>query len=73
MSDDVSIGHTHAYEVTMQMRSSWMVGYSPEHDEMFLYFVDQDDLIWIFRQGGLDAMGFAEFMNMDKAVILGEL
>lgn len=62
-----------AYQVTMQMRSSWMVGYHPEHDEMFLYFVDQDDLCWVFRRGGLDSLGFAEFMNFESVEILGEL
>lgn len=61
------------YEVKMQMRSSWIVGYVPEHDEIFMYFVDQDDLCWVFRQGGLDSLGFAEFMNFEKAVMLGEL
>lgn len=61
------------YHVTMQMRSNWQVGYSPERDEMFLYFIDQDDLVWVFWRGGLDACGFYEYMNMDKAILLGDL
>lgn len=62
-----------SYQVTMQMRSAWMVGYHPEHDEMFLYFIDQDDLCWVFRRGGIDAIGFVEFTNFDSALILGDL
>jgi len=61
------------YKVTMQMRSPWVVGYHPEHDEIFMYFVDQDDLCWVFRKGGLDSLAFSEFMNFDSAIILGEL
>lgn len=51
----------------------WMVGYHPEFDEMFVYFVDQDELCHVFRKGGLDSIGFCEFMNFSKAEILGEL
>jgi hypothetical protein len=61
------------YKVTMQMRSSWFVGYHREHDEMFLYFIDQDELFWIFHKGGLDAIGFYEFINFSSAELLGEL
>jgi len=61
------------YSVTMQMRSPWIVGYHLELDELFLYFIDQDDLCWVFGRGQLDALGFSEFMNLDDAIILGEL
>lgn len=61
------------YQVTMSMRSGWIAGYHPEKDEMFLYFVDQDDLCWVFTRGGIDSIGFAEFMNFEAAEILGPL
>lgn len=61
------------YEVKMTMKSNWIVGYHPKKNEMFLYFVDQDDLCWVFRKGGLDSLGFAEFMSFEDAEILGEL
>lgn len=53
--------------------SKWLVGYHIEHDELFLYKVDQDNLVWIFRKGGLDVIGFYEFMDFSKAIELGEL
>lgn len=61
------------YTVQMTMKSNWIVGYHPELDEMFLYFVDQDDLCWVFTRNGLDAVGFYEFMDMSKGIILGDL
>lgn len=61
------------YEIKMSMRSNWIVGYAPEQDEVFLYFVDQDELCHVFRRGGLDVIGFAEFMDFSKAEILGKL
>lgn len=59
--------------LTAQVRSPWFVGYHPEMNEMFLYFIDEDDLTWIFRRGAIDVIGFSEFMNFDKAILLGEL
>ncbi len=61
------------YTMRVEVRSNWLVGYSPKHDEMFLYFIDQDDLCWVFRKGGLDVIGFYEFMNLDAAELLGDL
>lgn len=61
------------YKVTMTMQSPWIVGYHPEKDEIFMYFVDQDDVCWVFWRGGLDSAGFSEFMNFSGVVILGEL
>jgi hypothetical protein len=58
---------------TILVQSSWIVGYHPEHDEIFMYCIDQDDICRVFRNGGLDSMGFFEFMNFNKAEILGEL
>jgi len=61
------------YKVSMQTKSPWQVGYHQKHDEMFLFFVDQDDLVWVFGRGRLDGVGFFEFMNFDDAVLLGDL
>ena len=60
-------------KVSVRAITEWQVGYHPVHDELFLWFTDQDDLVWVFRKGGLDSMGFWEFMNLDAAVQLGEL
>jgi hypothetical protein len=64
---------TTGYEVSVQPRFKWHVGYHPEHDEMFLYKIDADQVISIFRKGGLDSMGFYEFMDFSQAELLGEL
>lgn len=61
------------YEMKMTIRSNWIVGYHPEMDEIFIYYVDHDDLCFVFRKGGLDVIGFSEFMDFSKAEILGDL
>jgi hypothetical protein len=53
--------------------SKWLVGYHIEHNEIFLYKIDQDRLVWVFRMGGLDAIGFYEFVDFSEALELGEL
>ncbi|HNC91112.1 MAG TPA: hypothetical protein PL000_19420 [Anaerolineales bacterium] len=63
----------YSYRVEMQVRSPFMVGYHVELDELFLFYTDQNDLTWVFREGRLDAIGFWEFFNFNKAIILGEL
>jgi hypothetical protein len=62
-----------SYSMKLVVTSNWMVGYAIEFDEMFLYYVDENDITWVFRQGGLDAAGFGEYMNLDKALLLGDL
>lgn len=61
------------YKVSMQMRSNWIVGYHTLKDEIFMYFVDQDEIAWVFARGSLDAVGFPEFMNFEYVEWLGEL
>lgn len=61
------------YKITMEMRSPWIVGYHPERDELFMYYVDQEEIAWIFTRFGLDGAGFPEFFNLSSAIILGEL
>lgn len=51
----------------------WNVGYHLEMDEIFIYRIDSDGLVWVFRRNGLDAIGFEEFMDFSKAEMLGEL
>lgn len=58
------------YKVTV---STWYIGYHIEHDEMFLYKIDSEQLVHVFRRGGLDSIGFYEFMNFSEAIELGEL
>lgn len=60
------------YTMTIEP-NRWRVGYSPEHDEMFLLKIDSDGLISVYRKGGLDSQGFDEFMDFSKAELLGEL
>lgn len=60
------------YTIGFQMYR-WHVGYLAEMDELFLYRIDSDNLVWCFRRGGLDSIGFYEFMNFEKAELLGEL
>lgn len=64
---------TQPYTVKLAMQSPWIVGYHPEKDEIFMYFIDQDDLCWVFWLHGLDGCHFYEFMNIDSVIILGEL
>jgi hypothetical protein len=61
------------YQVSFSVNPKWFVGYSPEHDEMFLYTIDAEGIVSVFRKGGLDSMGFYEFMNFNEAELLGEL
>ena len=51
----------------------WRVGYHPERDEMFLYYIGPDEIISVFGRYGLDSMGFVEFFDFSKAELLGEL
>lgn len=53
--------------------TKWFVGYHPEHDEIFLYSIDSDQMVSVFRKGGLDSMGFYEYMDFSAAELLGEL
>ena len=53
--------------------NTWLVGYQPELDEIFLYRVDHDGLVWAFHKGLLDVVGFAEFLKPEKFIELGEL
>ena len=51
----------------------WQVWYVPELDELVLFKIDQDDVCQVFRKGGTDAIGFLEFMNLNKAEFIGDL
>jgi hypothetical protein len=61
------------YKIGYSINPKWFVGYAIEHDEMFLYAIDTDQVVSIFTKGGLDAMCFYEFINFNKAELLGEL
>ncbi len=69
--DDIYSGAN--YALSFAHPRKWNVGYHPEKDEMFLWFIDSDQLIWVFRNGGLDSIGFYEHMNFDAAELLGPL
>ena len=60
------------YQIGFQMYR-WHVGYHIEFDEIFIYRVDSDQLVWTFRKGGIDSVGFEEFMDFSKTELLGEL
>jgi hypothetical protein len=61
------------YHIGLSVRPHWYVGYHPEKDEMFIYKIDDDQLVHVFCRGGLDSIGFYEFMDFSKAELLGEL
>lgn len=69
---EVDKDHFPNFQITLEA-NRWRVGYSPEHDEMFLLKIDSDGLISVYRKGGLDSQGFEEFMDFSKAELLGEL
>jgi hypothetical protein len=50
------------YNINMTINSPWRVSYQYELDEIFLFRIDSDDLVSVFRNGRLDAMFFAEFL-----------
>lgn len=63
-------------EITYNMNLSrfiWQVWYVPKFDEIILFKVDSDDVCTVFRKGGVDSVGFLEFMDFSKAEFLGDL
>lgn len=55
-------------------KANWQVGYHYEKDCLFLYLTDEaTDLVTVVYKGGVDAIGFPEFMKWYDAELLGEL
>jgi len=61
------------YSISMQISPAWQVGYHVPHDMLFLYRVDSEDLCWIFFNGVLDGVAFAEYVNFTDVIVLGAL
>ncbi len=61
------------YNISIPVNPHWHVGYLAEMDEIFIYKIDTDQLVHVFQKGGLDSIGFYEFMDFSKAELLGEL
>ncbi len=61
------------YQIGFQVRPKWFVGWHIEKEELFLFTINDDGLVGVYRRGGLDSLGFVEFMNFDDVEVLGEL
>lgn len=60
-------------DYTIHITPDWFVGYHRELDELFLYKIDHEQIVSVFRNGGIDSVGFYEFMDFSTAELLGEL
>lgn len=58
------------YDLTQLMLDRQMVGYSIEHDEIFVYCIDDRGFCWIFRDTDRGFFGPIDFEDVE---ILGEL
>ena len=60
-------------EYRIRFESNYRVAYHCSLDEIFLFTVDGEGLISVFRRGRLDSMFFEEFMSDAPWIELGDL
>lgn len=49
----------------LTFKTNYRVGYHAGFDELFLFTIQGDGLIAVFRRGRLDSMFFEEFMTLE--------
>ena len=61
------------YSFRIEEKPKYIIGYHQLLDELFLFNIDSDGIVSVFRQGKLDSMFFEEFTSSAPWISLGEL